>query len=128
MLLTAEDRTKMSGDVGALIEAFTETAEIIRPTQSGVGSFSGIYEPEELSLGTIPIEFKLILPDVRSHQGLKQLGADGVCSLLPDTDIQEGDILVYQNVRYRVTDVKSENCFGAKTHLIVRLERIYKNA
>ena len=123
MLLTTEDRTKMSGDVGVLIEAFSETAEIIRPTESGVGSFSGAYDSAEMSIGVVPIEFKQLSPEE-----LKQLGADGVCSLLSDTDIQEGDILVYQGDRYRVTDVKPENCFGAETHLIVRLERIYKNA
>ena len=113
----------MSEDVGGLIEAFTETAEIIRPTASGVGSFTGAYEPEELSIGTVPIEFKQLSPEE-----LKQLGADGVCSLLSNTDIQEGDILVYQDDRYRVTNVKLANCFGAETHLIVQLERIYENA
>ena len=123
MLLTAEDRMKMSGDVDALIEAFTETAEIIRSTVSGAGSFSGAYESEESLIGTVPIEFKQLSPEE-----LKQLGADGVCSLLSNTDIQEGDILVYQGDRYRVTNVKTVNCFGAETHLIAQLERIYKNA
>ena len=123
MLLTAEDRIKMSGDVDALIESFSETAELIRLTVSGAGSFAGSYEPEESSLGTIAIEFKQLSPEE-----LKQLGADGVCSLLSDTDIQEGDILVYQGDRYRVTNVKTVNCFGAETHLIAQLERIYKNA
>ena len=113
---------KMSGDVGALIEEFSETAELIRPTISGAGSFAGSHEPEESSLGTIAIEFKQLSPEE-----LKQIGADGVCSMPPDTDIQEGDILVYQNARYRVTDVKPENCFGAVTHLTVKLERIYQS-
>ena len=111
----------MSEEVGALIEAFSETAELIRPVVSGAGSFAGAYEPEESSLGNIPIEFKQLSPEE-----LKQLGADGICSLLPDTDIREGDILVYQDARYRVTDVKKENCFGAATHLTVKLERIYQ--
>ena len=48
MLLTAEDRTKMSGDVGALIEAFTETAEIIRPTASTGASQTNTI-PDDLS-------------------------------------------------------------------------------
>ncbi len=122
MLLSSEDRTKMSEDVGALIEAFSETAELIRPTVSGAGSFTGAYEPEETSLGTVPIEFKQLSPEE-----LKQLGADGVCSLLSDTDIREGDILVYQGDRYRATNVKRENCFGAVTNLTVKLERIYQS-
>ena len=122
MLLSSEDRTKMSEDVGALIEEFSETAELIRPTVSGAGSFAGAYEPAELSLGIIAIEFKQLSPEE-----LKQIGADGVCSMLPDADIQEGDILIYQDNRYRVTDVKRENCFGSQTHLSVKLERIYQS-
>jgi len=122
MLLSAENRTKMSEDVGTLIEAFSESAELIRPAVSGVGSFAGAYEPEESSLGAIPIEFKQLSPEE-----LKQMGADGVCSLLPDTDIQENDILMFQGIRYRVTEVKPENCFGAVTHLTVKLERIYQS-
>ena len=122
MLLTTKDREIMADDVSALIEAFSETAEIIRPAVSGVGSFAGSYEPEESSLGIIPIEFKQLSPEE-----LKQLGADGVCSMLLDTDIREDDILVYQSDRYRVTDVKRENCFGAVTHLTVKLERIYQS-
>ena len=122
MLLSAEERTKMSEDVGALIEAFSETAELIRPAVAGAGSFAGAYEPEESSLGAIPIEFKQLSPEE-----LKQLGADGVCSLLPDTDIREGDILIYRGDRYRVTDAKRENCFGTVTHITVKLERIYQS-
>jgi len=122
MLLTAEDRDKMSGDVGELIAAYSETAELIHPTVSGAGSFAGAYEPAESSLGVVPIEFKQLSPEE-----LKQMGADGVCSLLPDTNIQENDILVYQGVCYRVTEVKPENCFGAVTHLTVKLERIYQS-
>ena len=122
MLLSAEDRTKMSEDVGVLIETFSESAELIRPAVAGAGSFAGSYEPEESSLGAVPLEFKQMSPEE-----LKQVGADGICSLLPDTDIREGDILVYQNDRYRVTEVKPENCFGAVTHLTVKLERIYQS-
>jgi len=122
MILTAEDRDKMSGDVSELIAAYSEIAEIIRPAVSGAGSFAGAYEPAESSLGVFPLEFKQLSPEE-----LKQLGADGVCSLLPDTNIQEGDILVYQDNRYRVTEVKSENCFGAVTHLTVKLERVYQS-
>ena len=122
MLLTAEDRDKMSCDVSELIAAYSETAEIIRPMVSGAGSFAGAYEPEESSLGIVPIEFKQLSPEE-----LKQVGADGICSLLPATDIQEGDVIVYQDIRYRVTEVKPENCFGAVTHLTVKLERIYQS-
>jgi hypothetical protein len=121
MLLTEEDREKMADDVGELIAAFSETAELIRPAVAGAGSFAGAYEPSESSLGVIPVEFKKLSPEE-----LKQIGADGVCSLLPNADIQENDIIVFQGARYRATEVKPENCFGAVTHLTVKLERVYQ--
>ena len=120
MLVTTKDREAMVAEISAVIEAFTETAELIRPAVEGAGSFAGSFESQETSLGTIPLEFKQL-----SAEELKQIGADGVCSMLPDTDIQENDILIYQGNRYRVTELKPENCFGAVTHLTVKLERIY---
>ena len=108
-------------DMAELIRASGETAEILRPSVSGSGDFAGPHEPSEESLGSVVIEFKQLSPEE-----LKQIGADGVCSMLPDSDVAEGDILVYNGDRYRVTDVKPENCFGAVTHLTVRLEREYQ--
>ena len=122
MLLNSEEKAKIAADVKLLIEEFSETAEHIRPAVSGAGSFSGSFEPSESSLGNISIEFKQLSPD-----DLKQVGADGVCSLPADSDVREGDILVYQDARYKVTDVKNENCFGVITHLTVKLERIYQS-
>ena len=112
----------MAEEVGVIIEAFSETAEHIRPAVSGAGSFAGSFEPSESSLGSIPLEFKQLSPD-----DLKQVGADGICSLLADSNVQEGDILIYQNARYKVTEVKPENCFGVITHLTAKLERIYQS-
>ena len=120
MVLSSDDKAKMSANVRELIAEFSETAEHIRPAVSGAGSFAGSFEASELSLGNIPLEFKQLSPD-----DLKQVGADGVCYLPADSNVQEEDILVYQNVRYKITDVKTENCFGAITHLTVKLERIY---
>ena len=110
-------------DMGELVRASCETAEILRPSVSGSGDFAGPHEPSEESLGTVAIEFRQLSPEE-----LKQVGADGVCSMLPESDVAEGDIVVYDDVRYRVTDVKPENCFGAVTHLTVRLEREYKSS
>ena len=121
MLVTEQDREAMAAEVSAVIEAFTETAEIIRPTVTGVGSFAGSHESSESSLGMIPVEFKQL-----SAEELKQIGADGICSTPPDSGIVENDILIYQGNRYRVTELKPENCFGAVTHLTVKLERIYQ--
>ena len=108
-------------DMGELIRASGETAEILRPSVSGSGDFAGPHEPSEDSLGTVAIEFRQLSPEE-----LKQIGADGVCSMLPDTDVAEGDIVVYDGARYRITDIKPENCFGAVTHLTVKLEREYQ--
>jgi len=108
-------------DMSELIRASGETAEILRPSVSGSGGFAGPHEPAEDSLGTVVIEFRQLSPEE-----LKQIGADGICSMLPDTDVEEGDVVVYQDSRYIVTDIKRENCFGAVTHLMVRLEREYQ--
>jgi len=120
-LLTDAEKQVMVYSTAELILASGETAEILRPSVSGSGGFAGPHEPAEDSLGTVAIEFRQLSPEE-----LKQLGADGVCSMLPDSDVAEGDILVYDDARYRVTDIKRENCFGAVTHLTVRLEREYQ--
>ena len=121
MLVTEQDRDAMAADVSSVIATFTETAEIIRPNMAGVGSFAGSFEPSETSMGVISLEFKQL-----SAEELKQIGADGMCSTPPDSGVQENDILLYQGNRYRVTELKPENCFGAVTHLTVKLERIYQ--
>jgi len=120
-MLTETEKQVMTADTAGLIRASGETAEILRPSVSGSDGFAGPHETAEVSLGTAPIEFRQLSPEE-----LKQVGADGVGSLLPDADIAEGDIVVYGGDRYRVTDVKPENCFGAVTHLAIRLEREYQ--
>jgi len=108
-------------DTAELIRASGETAEILRPSVSGAGEFAGPHESSEESLGTVAIEFKQLSPEE-----LKQIGADGVCSMLPETDVKEGDVVIHQGSRYIVTDIKRENCFGAVTHLTVKLEQEYQ--
>ena len=68
----------------------------------------------------MPIEFQQLSPD-----NLKQIGADGLCSMLTDSDVIEGDILVIEGIRYTVSDVKPVKCFGAVSHIQVKLEREY---
>jgi len=122
-MLTESEKQAMVHDTAELLLSSGETAEILRPSVSGAGGFTGPHEPAEDSLGTVAIEFRQLSPEE-----LKQIGADGVCSMLPDSDVAEGDILVYDDARYRVTDIKRENCFGAVTHLTVRLEHEYKGS
>ena len=120
-MITEADKRMMTLDVAELIRMSGQTAEIRRSEATGAGSFAGPGESSESVVGVVPIEFQQLSPEE-----LKQIGADGVCSLLPDADVREGDVVVFGNVRFVVTDVRSENCFGAVTHLTVRLEREYR--
>ena len=119
-MLESHEKQMIAIDTAELIRASGETAEILRPSVSGAGDFAGPHASSEELLGTVAIEFQQLSPEE-----LKQIGADGICSMLPDSDVAEGDILVYNGDRYRVTDVKPENCFGAVTHLTVKLEHEY---
>ena len=122
-MLESHEKQMIALNTADLIRASGESAELLRPTVLGAGEFAGPHESSEESLGVVPIEFKQLSPD-----DLKQIGADGMCSILPDADVVEGDILVFAEVRYRISDVKPMNCFGAVSHLIVKLEREYQRS
>ena len=122
MMLESHEKQMIGLDVAELIRASDETAEILRPAVAGAGGFAGPHSSSEESRGVAPIEFQQLSPDE-----LKQIGADGQCSMLPDADVNEGDILVFNEVRYCVSDVKLVNCFGAVSHLMVKLEREYQS-
>ena len=119
-MLESHEKQIIVLDTAELIRASGETAEILRLVDAGTGEFAGPHAPSEESLGTAPIEFQQLSPDE-----LKQLGADGLCSMLPDADVTEGNILIFNEVRYCVSDVKPVNCFGAVSHLVIKLEREY---
>ena len=108
-------------DTAELIRMSGETARIIRPVVLDAGCFAGPHSEAENVIADVPIEYQQLSP---SEQ--KQIGADGLCNLLPETDVRDGDLVIYSGVRFVVTDVRPENCFGAVTHLTVRLEREYK--
>ncbi len=120
-MIAATERQMMSLVVAEIIRMSGQTAEIRRSESVVSGGFAGPAESVENVVGIVPIEFQQLTPEE-----LKQIGADGVCSLLPDTDVLEGDVVLFGDVRYVVTDVRRENCFGAVTHLTVRLEREYR--
>ena len=121
MVLENHEKQMITLDTAELIQASGETAEILRPVVAGAGEFAGPHTPNEESVGTAPIEFQQLSPDE-----LKQIGADGLCSMLPDADVAEGDILIFNEARYCVSDVKPVNCFGVVSHLVVKLEREYQ--
>jgi len=108
-------------DTADLIRMSGETARIIRPVVKDAGSFAGPHSETENVIADVPIEFQSLSPTEQ-----KQIGADGLCNLLPETDVKDGDLVIFGGVRFVVTDVRPENCFGAVTHLTVRLEREYK--
>ena len=120
MVLETAEKQMIALNVAELIRASGETAELLRPTVVGSGEFAGPHARGEESRGSVPIEFQQLSPD-----DLKQLGADGLCSMLPDADVTEGNILIFNEVRYCVSDVKPVNCFGAVSHLVIKLEREY---
>ena len=104
-MLENHEKQMIALDTTELIRASGETAELLRPTVASAGEFAGPHAPAEESLGTVPIEFQQLSPDE-----LKQIGADGLCSMLPHSGVVEGDILVFNEVRYCVSDVKPVNC------------------
>ena len=120
IVLETSEKQMITLDVAELIRATGETAEILRPVITSDDVFAGPHSPNEESHGNLPIEFQQLSPD-----DLKQLGADGLCSMLPDADVKERDVLVFEETRYTVSDVKPVNCFGAVSHLVVKLEREY---
>jgi len=122
-MITESERRMMTLDIAELIRMSGQTAEIRRSETAGAGSFAGLNKSSESVVGIIPIEFQPLSPEE-----LKQIGADGVASLLPDADVHEGDVLIFADVRFVITDVRPENCFGAVTHLTVRLEREYQKS
>jgi len=120
-MLSSGEKVTMALDVAELIRMSGQTAEIRRGEQTGAGSFEGTTEAEENLVAVVPMEFQPLSPE-----DLKQVGADAVCSMLPVADVKEGDLVIFADVRFVVTDVRPENCFGAVTHLTVKLERQYR--
>ena len=121
-MITDTERQMMTLDIAELIRMSGKTAEIRRVETVNAGSFGGPSEGNETQVAVVPIEFQQLSPEE-----LKLIGANGVCSMLPDGDVREGDLVVFGDVRYVVSDVRHENCFGAVTHLTVRLEREYRH-
>lgn len=118
MILETGEKQMITLDVTELIRASSETAELLRPAITSTDDFAGPHAPSEEYHGTMPIEFQQLSPD-----DLKQLGADGQCFMLPDADMKEGDVLIFEEIRYTISDIKPVNCFGAVSHLVVKLER-----
>ena len=110
-------RRQMLGDVAWMIRRSGQQATILRPRIAGEGSFFGSHESHEEGIAEIPVEMKVLPP-----KDLAEIGADAAASVLPDSGVLESDILEIDGIRYRVTEVKPQNVFGALTHLDLHLE------
>lgn len=110
-------RRQLVNDVRWTIEKSMTSATLYRPTETNVDSFYGSHETTETNMGTLAIEMKPLAP-----KDLMEVGADQAASVLPDSGVKENDILEVEGVKYRVTNVKKQNCFGAITHLDLLLE------
>ena len=110
-------RRQARKDVEWMIRKSGLTATVTKPTVSGEDSFYGPHESSETIIGNVPIEIRDLPPE-----DLSEIGADAVASVLPDSGVAEQDMLEVEGVRYRVTQTKPQNLFGAVTHLDLHLE------
>ena len=115
--MSLRQRQQLTGDVAWMIRQSGRTATILRPQNAGQDSFFGSHETAEVEIGAIPIEIKALSP-----KDLAEIGADAAASVLPDSGVQEQDILMIDAIRYRLTELKAQNCFGAITHIDLHLE------
>ena len=123
-VLTAEERAAIAGDVRRIIEACGDIARVLRPEKQGEDSFFGPHESGETEIhAAIPCELQHLPPEE-----IIQQGHDSVLHVFPDTDVKENDFVEVGGVRYRVTDVVPHDCFGAVTHLELRLEKEYRGS
>ena len=121
-------REQARRDVEWLVKLSGAVATVVRPGSVGAGSFFGRRDVSSNTLGSIPIGIRSLPPET-----LAEIGADAAASVLPGADVREGDWLDVDgvgggdgdgaNVRYRVTEVRPQNLFGAVTHVDLHLER-----
>ena len=104
-------------DVAWMISKSGLTATVTRPMVSGEDSFYGPHENSGTVIGNVPIEMRDLPPE-----DLAEIGADAVASVLPDSGVEEQDMLEVDGIRYRVTQTKPQNLFGEVTHLELHLE------
>ncbi len=122
-MLSSIEKTTARADMTVIIESFGTTGILYRPTVGGGGSFAGSHEESESEVSNgFPLEWRQLSPE-----DLKQIGADGMIHVKHDLDIHENDVLLFETIRYRVTDVSPKNLFGVLTHQVVKLEREYRS-
>ena len=122
MLVTDREKRVIERDTGDLVKAEGTTCRITRPAVAGTGEFYGPREGAETVIAdALSVEFHYGRPD-----NLEQEGADATADVEAGSDVKEGDILEYQGVRFRVTDVDPHTLYGARAYTTLVLEREYK--
>ena len=114
---------QMGQDVAWLIRQSGQTAILLHPQVAGTDSFYGPHDAAETEVGVVPIEMTMLSP-----KDLAEIGADAVASVLPESGVQEQDMLDIGGTRYRVTEVMPYTCFGVVTHCDLHLEREHREA
>ena len=121
-LMTDREKRVVERDVADLVHGDGVFCRITRPDVAGGDDFYGPHEPSE----TVVVESLLVEFIPGTPEGLEQEGADASANVDYDADVQEGDFLVFEEVRYRVTHVDPHTVFGAQSHRRLILEREYK--
>ena len=120
--MKATHRNQAKREVEWLIRQSGVTGTLSRPETSAGDSFYGPHEGSEAVQGEVHVEMQDLAP-----KDLTEIGADAVACVLPNSGVQEQDFLTIDETRYRVTEVKPHNFFGAVTHLELHLERERRN-
>lgn len=118
-LLTAPEKTRSAAAVAALIEASGLTATLLRRT--GPESRYGEEDSEYADTGiTFPFELH-----PKSKDTIGEDTHDAEIHILPSLDLHEEDRVAFNAETYKVLNVVEENLFGAITHKVARLARVY---
>lgn len=121
-LMTDREKSRIQADVSELIHGDDTVCRVLRPVVEGKSDFYGSHEPTETVISEeLSIEFIAGKPE-----GLGQEGADASANVDYDADVLEGDFLVVEEIRYRVSHVDPRTVFGARSHKTLILEREYK--
>jgi hypothetical protein len=118
--VTSSNRANAVADVRALIEASGLVAELHRRT-AGLKSRFGEEDSTYSDTGIrFPFEWR-----PKPKEKVSGDTADAEIHVLPGLDIREEDRVRHAGTDWKALNVVEENLFGAVTHKLVRLARVY---
>ena len=121
-MITDRDKRVIERETAGLVKAEGTICRVTRPHVAAEGGFYGPHEDKEAVISeALPVEFHYGSP-----HDLKQEGADATADVEFSADVNEGDFLEFEGVRYRVTDIAPHTLFGARAYKTLTLEREYK--